>query len=114
MYRIQELSSSGWTDHAARATEIEAFWAAHALSQQEGALSGLYPPGSTIKTLVALSALENGIVRPLDTFRCKGKIELYGEKFHCWEKKGHGIVNLRKGIKDLAMYIFTKLQENLV
>ncbi|MBC8422174.1 MAG: hypothetical protein H8E02_00450 [Synechococcus sp.] len=36
MYRIQELSSSGWTDHAARATEIEAFWAAHALSQQEG------------------------------------------------------------------------------
>jgi penicillin-binding protein 2 len=51
------------------------------------ALSGLYPPGSTIKTLVALSALENGIVRPLDTFRCKGKIELYGEKFHCWEKK---------------------------
>lgn len=36
MYRIQELSSSGWTDHAARATEIEAFWAAHTLSQQEG------------------------------------------------------------------------------
>ena len=36
MYRIQELSSSGWTDHGARTTEIEAFWAAHALSQQEG------------------------------------------------------------------------------
>ena len=43
-------------------------------------ISGLYPPGSTIKTLVALSALENGIIKPLDTFRCKGKIELYGEK----------------------------------
>ena len=43
------------------------------------ALSGLYPPGSTIKTLVALSALENKIIEPLDTFRCKGKIELYGE-----------------------------------
>ena len=37
------------------------------------ALSGLYPPGSTIKTLVALSALENKIIRPLDTFKCKGK-----------------------------------------
>ena len=36
MYRIQELSSSGWTDHGARTTEIEAFGAAHALSQQEG------------------------------------------------------------------------------
>ena len=57
------------------------------------AMSGLYPPGSTIKTLVALSALENGIIKPSDTFRCKGKIELHGEKFHCWEKKGHGIVN---------------------
>ena len=28
---------------------------------------------------MALSALENKIIRPLDTFRCKGKIELYGE-----------------------------------
>ena len=30
--------------------------------------------------------MENKIIRPLDTFKCKGKIELYGEKFHCWEK----------------------------
>ena len=36
MYRIQERSTSGWTDHGSRTTEIEAFWAAHALSQQEG------------------------------------------------------------------------------
>ena len=36
MYRIQELSSSGWMDHGSRTTEIEAFGAAHALSQQEG------------------------------------------------------------------------------
>ena len=78
------------------------------------ALSGLYPPGSTIKTLVALSALENKIIRPLDTFRCKGKIELYGEKFHCWEKDGHGIVNLRREFKDLVTFTFMKLLENLV
>ena len=77
------------------------------------ALSGLYPPGSTIKTLVALSALENGIVRPLDTFRCKGKIELYGEKFHCWEKKGHGIVNLRKGIQRSCDVYFYEIARKL-
>ena len=47
------------------------------------AISGLYPPGSTIKTIVALSALENNIVRPLKTVTCTGKIELFGEKFHC-------------------------------
>ena len=36
MYRIQELSSTGWMDQGSRATEIEAFWAAHTLSQQDG------------------------------------------------------------------------------
>ena len=48
-------------------------------------ISGLYPPGSTIKTLVALSALENGVIKPLDTFRCKGKIE-HGENFTAGKK----------------------------
>jgi len=61
------------------------------------AISGLYPPGSTIKTIVALSALENKIIRPIDTVTCKGKIELFGEKFHCWKKEGHGVMNLRTG-----------------
>ena len=77
------------------------------------ALSGLYPPGSTIKTLVALSALENGIIKPLDSFRCEGKIELYGEKFHCWEKKGHGIVNLRKGIQRSCDVYFYEVARKL-
>ena len=76
-------------------------------------LSGLYPPGSTIKTLVALSALENNIIRPLDTFRCKGKIELYGEKFHCWEKDRHGIVNLRKGIQRSCDVYFYEVARKL-
>jgi len=77
------------------------------------AISGLYPPGSTIKTLVALSALENGIIKPSDTFRCKGKIELHGEKFHCWEKKGHGIVNLRKGIQRSCDVYFYEIARKL-
>ena len=75
------------------------------------AISGLYPPGSTIKTLVALSALENGIIKPLDTFSCKGKIELYGEKFHCWERWTWDR-KFEKAYKDLAMYISMKSQEN--
>ena len=77
------------------------------------AMAGLYPPGSTIKTLVALSALENGIIKPLDRFKCKGKIELHGEKFHCWEKKGHGIVNLRKGIQRSCDVYFYEVARKL-
>ena len=77
------------------------------------AVSGLYPPGSTIKTLVALSALENKIIRPLDTVRCTGKIELFGEKFHCWKKKGHGVMNMRTGIKRSCDVYFYEVARKL-
>ncbi len=77
------------------------------------AIAGLYPPGSTIKTLVALSALENKIVRPLNTVTCKGKIELFGEKFHCWKKKGHGIMNMRSAIKRSCDVYFYEIAKKL-
>ncbi len=63
------------------------------------AISGLYPPGSTIKTIVALSALENDVWNPRKFINCSGVTELYGEKFHCWKKKGHGPVDMRTAIK---------------
>ena len=62
-------------------------------------LSGLYSPGSTIKPIVALSALENNIVNPNFKVRCTGKIELYGQTFHCWKEKGHGFVSLNNAMK---------------
>ena len=77
------------------------------------AISGLYPPGSTIKTIVALSALENKIVRPLNTVKCSGKIELFGEKFHCWKKKGHGTMNMRSAIKRSCDVYFYEIARRL-
>ena len=62
-------------------------------------LSGLYSPGSTIKPIVALSALENNIVNPNFKVRCTGKTELYGQTFHCWKEKGHGLVSLKNAMK---------------
>ena len=77
------------------------------------ALSGLYPPGSTVKTLVALSALENKIVSPLKSVKCTGKIEMHGEKFHCWKKKGHGVVNMRSAIKRSCDVYFYEIARRL-
>ena len=77
------------------------------------AMSGLYPPGSTIKTLVALSALEHGISRPLDKVKCKGKIELHGEKFHCWKKKGHGIMTMRSALQRSCDVYFYEVARKL-
>ena len=62
-------------------------------------LSGLYSPGSTIKPIVALSALENNIIDPKFKVHCKGKMELHGQTFHCWKEKGHGFMSLRNAMK---------------
>ena len=62
-------------------------------------ISGLYSPGSTIKPLVALSALENNIIAPNFKVKCTGKMEMYGQTYHCWKEKGHGTMSLRNAIK---------------
>ena len=62
-------------------------------------LSGLYSPGSTIKPIVALSALENNIISPSFKVKCTGKTELYGQTFHCWKEKGHGVMSLKNAMK---------------
>ena len=62
-------------------------------------LSGLYSPGSTIKPIVALSALENNIISPNFKVKCTGKTELYGQTFHCWKEKGHGFMSLKNAMK---------------
>ena len=75
-------------------------------------LSGLYSPGSTLKPIVALSALENSIVDPDFKVKCTGKIELFEQTFHCWKEKGHGYVNLREAMKqscDCYFYEISRL-----
>ena len=72
-------------------------------------ISGLYSPGSTIKPLVALSALENNVIRTNMQVRCDGKIEMYGQKYHCWKKKGHGYMNLKNAIKQSCDIYFYEL-----
>ena len=65
-------------------------------------IAGLYSPGSTLKPLVALAALEFGTVDPERPIECKGHkhpYELYGVKYHCWKKNGHGYMRLRNAIK---------------
>ena len=77
------------------------------------AIAGLYPPGSSIKGLVAISALENDIVNTKMLRRCTGSIDFYGEKFHCWKKKGHGVVDMRKAIKESCDIYFYEVARKL-
>ncbi len=76
-------------------------------------LSGLYSPGSTIKPIVALSALENNIINKDFKVNCTGKIEMYGQVYHCWKKKGHGVVNLKEAMKQSCDTYFYEIARKL-
>ncbi len=76
-------------------------------------IAGLYPPGSTLKPLVALSALENDVISPKTTRECRGKVELYGHTYHCWKEKGHGFVNLREAVKQSCDIYFYEVARRL-
>ncbi len=76
-------------------------------------LQGNYSPGSTIKPIVALSALENGIINPNFTVKCTGKTEMYGQTYHCWKKKGHGFVSLRNAMKQSCDTYFYEIARRL-
>ena len=79
-------------------------------------INGRYSPGSTIKPIVALSALENEIIDPEFTVHCKGHkhpLELYGQTYHCWKKEGHGFVNLKKGMKESCDTYFYEVARRL-
>jgi len=76
-------------------------------------ISGKYSPGSTIKPIVALSALENGIVDTKFTVKCNGKTEMYGQTYHCWKKKGHGFVDLNNAMKQSCDTYFYEIARRL-
>ena len=76
-------------------------------------LSGLYSPGSTIKPIVALSALENEIISKNFKVNCTGKSEMYGQTYHCWKKKGHGVMNLKNAMKQSCDTYFYEITRRL-
>ena len=76
-------------------------------------IAGNYSPGSTIKPLVALSALENGIINTKFTVKCEGKKEMYGQTYHCWKKEGHGFVSLKNAMKQSCDSYFYEVARKL-
>ena len=72
-------------------------------------VQGTYPPGSTFKMVTALAALEAGIVSSEDTYRCKGHLEVYSQKFGCWKRSGHGNVDLVRSLRESCDVYFYEL-----
>lgn len=77
------------------------------------AVSGRYPPGSTVKMIVALAALEKGLITEKTTVFCNGKHKFGNRTYHCWEDRGHGRVGFMDAIAKSCDVFFYDLAEKL-
>jgi penicillin-binding protein 2 len=57
-----------------------------------------YPPGSTFKVVMAMAALQEGVISPQTSFTCNGGMNLYGTYRRCHKVGGHGTLDLRGAI----------------
>jgi penicillin-binding protein 2 len=73
------------------------------------AVQSQQPPGSVFKIIVAIAALEEGLVDPEKTIVCPGCYTFGTHTFHCWRKEGHGVVNLKRGIVESCDVYFYQL-----
>ena len=68
------------------------------------AIAGEYPPGSTLKPIVALAALEEGVINEETTVSCTGAIHVGSYRFGDW--KTHGATDIRKAIAESCNVFF--------
>jgi penicillin-binding protein 2 len=77
------------------------------------ALVGQYAPGSTFKMVVALAALESGIVTADQTVFCPGHLRLGNHRFHCWKRWGHGHMNMTSAIEQSCDVYFYEVSRRI-
>ena len=76
-------------------------------------LSEHYSPGSTFKMVVALAALEAGIITPETRFFCAGKMFLGNHAFHCWKHHGHGYVDVIQALQHSCDIYFYEVAQKV-
>ena len=79
------------------------------------AISGSYPPASTIKPFIGLLGLKEGEIDWNTTIEDEGFFQLNeeGRKYRGWKEEGHGQVNLAKSIIESSDVFFYQLATQL-
>lgn len=72
-----------------------------------------YEPGSTFKTIVASSALEEGVATLEDQFTCNGVRRVANREIHCWLHRGHGTESFTQGVMNSCNPVFMELGSRL-
>jgi len=71
-------------------------------------VQGEYPPGSTFKMMVALAALESGVIDGQEKIFCNGTYHIGDSIKYCWKRRGHGHVNMVEAIAGSCdVYFYT-------
>jgi penicillin-binding protein 2 len=78
-------------------------------------LRGTYPPGSTIKPVMALAGLEYDVVKPTDAIYCPGHYSLPNSRhrFRDWKREGHGTVDMEDAVMQSCDVYFYRLANTL-
>ncbi|MGA7888583.1 MAG: penicillin-binding protein 2 [Candidatus Sulfotelmatobacter sp.] len=76
------------------------------------AIQAQLAPGSTFKIIMAVAGWQEKIAQTLHV-NCTGSAEFYGRRFGCWQKGGHGEVDLDKAIYQSCDVFFYTLAEKL-
>ena len=74
------------------------------------AVQGLYPPGSTLKPLVAAAALENNLTDTQEIFDCTGNLDVGGGmSIREYQEEVHGRIVLEQALADSCNVVFGSL-----
>jgi penicillin-binding protein 2 len=76
------------------------------------ALQALYPPGSTIKPIFAAGALNDGLRTPGDSAFCTGGVTIFGHPYRCWQRGGHGRVDVARALEVSCDSYFYRLAQD--
>lgn len=79
------------------------------------ALRGKYPPGSTIKPIIALAGLEQNVIRAAQPKFCRGHFSLPGSahKYRDWKPEGHGMVTMKDAIAQSCDTYFYEMANDM-
>lgn len=77
------------------------------------AISAMYSPGSTYKMVTALAGLETGTITPKTKINDTGVFRKYNSSWKCWNRYGHGYLNVSQAIEHSCNYFFYDLGDRL-
>lgn len=77
------------------------------------AIQAEYPPASTYKTITALAGLEEKVIDRNSTFFCPGFYKFGNRRYHCWNRYGHGNLNVVDAIAQSCDVFFYQAGEKV-